>query len=67
MAVKAINNIVDLDGFVLILLIFRAYPHIHNMNSPVSTIIQRGTPIKKTIEQIRKFRAKNQVMDALNI
>ena len=36
------------------------------MDPPVPTIIQRATAIKKAIEQVRKIRAENQVIDTRN-
>jgi hypothetical protein len=66
MTVKAINDTVGPDGLVPTLLIFGAYPRMHVMNLPVSSIIQRAIAIEKAMTEIRKFRAERQVADALN-
>ena len=45
MAVKAVNDIVGLDGLILILLIFGAYPYI-NIESPLTpSIVYRAEAI----------------------
>ena len=66
MAVKAVNDTAGPDGLVPTLLVFGAYPRMHGMDPPVPTIIQRAAAIEKAIEQVRKIRAENQVIDALN-
>lgn len=66
MAVKAINDTGGLDGLVPTLLVFGAYPHMHSMDPPVPSIIQRAVTIKKAMEEVRKIRAENQIADALN-
>ena len=54
-AVKAVNDIADLDGLVSTLLVFGAYPRMHSIDPPAPSIIQRATTIKKDIEQVRKI------------
>ena len=54
-AAKAVNNTAGLDGWVPTLLVFGAYPRMHSINLPVSTIIQKVAAIKKVMEQVRKF------------
>lgn len=66
MAVKAVNNITVLDDLVLILLIFEAYLRMQSMDLPALITIQRAAIIEKIMKQIRKIRAKNQMIDALN-
>jgi len=66
MAVKAANNIAGLDGLVLILLIFSAYPYISELNLPAPSITQRAAAIKKAIEEIIRIRVKKQVNNILN-
>jgi predicted ATP-grasp superfamily ATP-dependent carboligase len=58
MAFKAINNSAGLDGLVLILLVFGAYPKIIELNVLFPTITQRATAIKKAMAEIHKLQAK---------
>jgi hypothetical protein len=67
MIVKAINDTVDSNDLVSILLIFEAYSRIHAMDFSSSSISQQALAIKKAMIEIRKFRAENQVVNALNI
>lgn len=39
----------------------------HSIDMLASTIIQRAATIKKTIKQVKKIWARNQVIDILNI
>ena len=66
MAVKVVNNTAGSDGLIPILLVFGAYLHMHNIDQPAPTIIQKSTAFQTAIEQVRKIRAKNQVINALN-
>jgi hypothetical protein len=66
MIVKAINDTIDFDELMLILLIFETYPRMHIMNLSASSISQRTMTIEKVMIEIRKFRAKRQIVDALN-
>ena len=66
MPVKAVNNTAGPDGLIPTLLVFGAYPRMHSMDPPAPTIIQRAVAIEKAIEQVRKIRAENQVINALN-
>ena len=50
MAVKAVINTAGPDSFIPTLLVFEAYLHMHNMDLPVSTIIQKAITIEKAIE-----------------
>lgn len=65
-AVKAVNDTAGPDGLVPTLLVFGAYPRMHTMDPPAPTIIQRADAIEKAMNEVRKFRAENQVADALN-
>jgi hypothetical protein len=67
MIVKAINDTADSDELVSTLLIFDAYSRMHVVNSPISSISQRAMTIEKVMTEVRKFRAEQQVADALNI
>jgi hypothetical protein len=66
MAVKAINNIVSLNGLVLMLLVFGAYPQMSEFDPPAPSISQQATAIKRAMEEVSKIRAQKQVDDALN-
>jgi hypothetical protein len=66
MIVKAINDTVESDDLILILLIFEIYSRMNIMNSSISSINQRAMIIEKAMIEIKKFKAKRQVADALN-
>jgi hypothetical protein len=66
MTVKTVNDTVDSDELMSTLLVFDAYSRMHVMNSSTSSINQRAMTIEKVITEVRKFRAKRQVADALN-
>ena len=66
MAFKAINDIAGLDGLVLTLLVYSAYPRITEHNPLLLLIAQRALAIKKAIAEVQKLRAKRQVNDAIN-
>jgi hypothetical protein len=66
MIVKSINDIVDFDELMSTLLVFDAYSRMHVMNSSTSSISQRAMTIEKAMIEMRKFRTKRQVADALN-
>jgi hypothetical protein len=67
MIVKAINDTVKSDELMLILLIFETYSRMHVMNSSISSINQRAMIIEKAMIEMRIFRVKRQIADALNI
>jgi hypothetical protein len=52
MAFKAINNTAGLNGLVLILLVYGAYPRITEHDPPSLFIAQRALVIKKAIVEI---------------
>jgi hypothetical protein len=58
MAVKAVNDIAGPNGLVSILLVYRAYPRISNLDSSAPFIIDRAAIIQKAIAEIIKLRAK---------
>ncbi len=64
---KAFNNLTDLDDLIFILLVFKAYFRMIEMNVFSSTIIQRSIVMRKTMNEIRKLIATRQLNDALNI
>jgi hypothetical protein len=45
MAVKAINDTTGPNRLILILLVYRAYPRISNLNPPAPSIIDRAAII----------------------
>ena len=65
MAVKAVNDTAGPDGLILILLVYRAYLRISNLNSFAPFIIDRAVVIRKVIAEIIKLRAKQTVNKAL--
>ena len=66
MAFKAINDSVGPDGLIPTLLVYGAYPRMSEYDTPVLTITQRASAIKKAMTEIQRLRAKRQVADALN-
>ena len=58
MAVKAINNTTSPDGLVPILLVYRAYLRISNLDPPAPSIIERVAAIQKAMAKIVKLWAK---------
>jgi len=67
MAFKAINDSIGPNGLIPTLLVFGAYPHIVESDAPNPTVIQRAVALKKAIKEVKKLRAKRQVVDALNM
>jgi hypothetical protein len=65
MAVKAVNDTTGPDGLVPILLVYRAYPRISNLDPPALSIIDRAAIIYKAIAEIVKLQAKQTVNSAL--
>ena len=65
MAVKAVNNTAGPDGLVPILLVYRAYPQISNLDPPAPSVIDRAVIIRKAMAEIVKLRAKQTVNSAL--
>jgi hypothetical protein len=58
MAFKAINDIVRLNGLVLTLLVYSAYPQITKYNPLLLLVAQRALAIKKAMVEVQKLRAK---------
>ena len=67
MTFKAINNSVGLEGLVLTLLVYGAYPRITANNPPLLSVNQQAITINKAMVQIQKIQAKRQINNALNI
>jgi len=55
MAFKAINDIVGLNGLVLILLVYSAYLQINKHNLLLLSIAQWALAIKKAIAKVQKL------------
>ena len=55
MAVKAINNLVGLDRIIPILLVFRVYPRITNINPLLLSIIKRAKAIYIATKEVRRL------------
>ena len=63
---KAINNSVGPNNLVLTLLVFGAYPHMTNIDIPLSSINQLSIAIYKAMEKVRRSHVSSQVNDVLN-
>lgn len=66
MAVKSVNDTAGSNGLVPTLLVFGAYPRMHELDPPAPSISQRAAAIKKAMDEVQKYRAEQQVADALN-
>ena len=54
MAVKTINDMAGLDGLILTLLIFSAYPRISREDRLTISNVERAAIIKKVIAKVRR-------------
>ena len=52
MAVKAINNLAKLNRIVPIFLVFKAYPRITEMDTPLLSITKRAKATQAAIKEI---------------
>lgn len=66
MVFKAINDIDRPNDLVPTLLIFGAYLHMLEFDTPTSTIIQHDAAIKNAMKEVQKVRAEKQIIDVLN-
>lgn len=66
MFLKAINNLVGFNGLVPILLVFGAYSKIIELDASFLSITQCAIAMKKSMDEVRKCTASQQVNDALN-
>ena len=55
MAFKAINDLARPNGLIFILLVFKAYPRIIELEMLSPIVTQRATVIKKAIAEIYKL------------
>ena len=67
MAFKAINNSIGPNSLISTLLVFRAYLYIIKSNIPNPTVVKQAAALKKAIEEVKKLKAKHQVVDTLNM
>ena len=65
MAVKAVNNTAGPDKLVLILLVYRAYLQMSNLDPSAPSITDRAAVIRKVIAEIVKLQTKQTVNKAL--
>jgi hypothetical protein len=66
MIVKIVNDTASSDELMSTLLIFDVYSRMHVINLSISFISQRAMIIEKAMIEMRKFRTKRQVANALN-
>ena len=57
MAIKVVNDTAGLNGLVLTLLVFNAYPRIANLDPPAPLVLVRAATIRKAMAEITKLRA----------
>ena len=65
MAVKAVNDTAGPDRLVPILLVYRAYLRMSNLDPLAPSVIDRAAVIRKAMAEIIKLRAKQTVNSAL--
>jgi hypothetical protein len=65
MAIKAVNDTTGPNGLVPILLVYRAYPQISNLDPPTLSVIDRAAVIQKAMAKIVKVQAKQTINSAL--
>jgi hypothetical protein len=58
MAVKAVNNTAGPNGLIPILLVYRAYPQISNLDPLALSITDQAAIIQKAMAKIVKLQAK---------
>jgi hypothetical protein len=58
MAVKAVNNTASPNRLVPILLVYRAYPWISNLDPPALSVTDQAAIIQKAMAEIVKLQAK---------
>jgi hypothetical protein len=55
MVIKAVNNTASPDGLIPILLVYRAYSRISNLDPPALSVIDRAAIIQKAMAKIVKL------------
>ena len=58
MAFKAINDFAGPNGLIPILLVFGAYSRMVEFDVPNFIVIKRAVALKKTMEEVKKLKAK---------
>ena len=66
MAFKAVNDTTGPDGLVPTLLVYSTLPRIVEYDTPLLSITQHSTALKKAISEIQKLRVKRLVTETLN-
>lgn len=66
MLFKAINNSISPNGLVLTLLVFGAYLRMTELDASSPSITQRIMAMKKTMNEVRKCTASQQINDTFN-
>ena len=66
MAVKAINNMADLNCLMSTLLVYRAYHCISKYDTSTPIMTQRAVAIKNAMKEVQRLGAERQVTHALN-
>ncbi|PVH67628.1 hypothetical protein DL98DRAFT_443167, partial [Cadophora sp. DSE1049] len=64
-AIKAVNNTTGPSRLILILLVFRVYPKITELDPLNLSVKQRTTTIKKAIKEVRRIYTIRKVNDTL--
>jgi hypothetical protein len=65
--IKAVNDLAGLDGIVLTLLVFKAYPYITKDSLLSPFITKQAKAIYKAIKKVRRLYTEQQVNNALAI
>ena len=66
MAIKAINNITNLNRLIPTLLVYKAYLKISKLNPSAPSIINQAVVIQKAMAKIVKLQAKQTVNNTLH-
>ena len=67
MVVKVVNDTAGLNGLVLILLVFRAYPRMTRLSAPSASMVKRVEAVRLTMTELRHLNVKRQIRDALTM
>ena len=67
MAVKAVNDTAGLNGLVLTLLVFGAYPRMTRSSAPSASIVKRVKAVRLAMTELRHLNVKRQIRDALTM
>ena len=55
MAIKAINNLARPNGIISTFLVFRVYPQMTEMDTPLLSIIKRAKAIYTATKEVRRL------------